>query len=114
MVDCPTDILTNGVSTYNWTNSSSKDAVISAVSNTDEAKRIAHLEQTNLKKKDPRQLVEGTLERSLIWISFSNLKADAWRRISKRGIKTEKMQRRLIRDTTNEYHMQDLEWKLIR
>ncbi len=42
------DILTNGVSTYSWTNPSSKDAVISAVSNTDEAKRMAHLEQTDL------------------------------------------------------------------
>jgi hypothetical protein len=47
MVNCPTDIPTNGVSTYSWTNPSSKDAVISAVSNTDEAKRMANLEQTD-------------------------------------------------------------------
>jgi hypothetical protein len=48
MVNCPTDIPTNGVSTYSWTNPSSKDTVISAVSNTDEVKRMAHLEQTDL------------------------------------------------------------------
>jgi hypothetical protein len=48
MVNHPMDIPTNGVSMYSWTDPSSKDAVISAVSNTDEAKRMAHLEQTDL------------------------------------------------------------------
>ncbi len=50
MVNRPTDIPTNGVSTYSWTDPSSKDSVISAVSNTDKAKRMAHLEQTNSTK----------------------------------------------------------------